>query len=201
MEPFNIACHECDLIQRVEAVPIGRAARCRRCGCVLIRRKPDSLQRPLAFTLAALFFFIMANINPIMVLNIEGQVQAATLIAGTRTLYQEGMWLLALVVLVTSIVAPMAQISGMLYVLLPLSFNLRPPIGVKVFRWIRQVQPWGMMEVFLLGILISVVKLAKMAEIIPGMALYSIGALIFVLAASTASLDPHQIWERVGVNK
>jgi paraquat-inducible protein A len=55
-----------------------------------------------------------------------------------------------------------------------------------------------MMEVFLLGTLISVVKLAKMAEIVPGLALYSLGALIFIVAASTASLDSHDIWERIG---
>jgi paraquat-inducible protein A len=53
-----------------------------------------------------------------------------------------------------------------------------------------------MMEVFMVGILVSVVKLAKMATIIPGVSLYSFLALIFVLAAMSVSLDDHLIWEK-----
>jgi paraquat-inducible protein A len=48
--------------------------------------------------------------------------------------------------------------------------------------------------VFMLGILVSVVKLAKMAQIIPGIASFCFMALIFVLAACLASLDPHEVW-------
>jgi paraquat-inducible protein A len=149
-------------------------------------------------TLAALFLFIMVNVNPIMVLNIEGQPQAATLFSGAQELHRQGMWLLALVVLVTSIVVPLAQISGMLYVLLPLNLSFKAPKAAAVFRWVRLLQPWGMMEVFLLGILISIVKLAEMADIMPGVALYSLGVLIFITAAAATSLDPHQIWEKMG---
>jgi len=66
------------------------------------------------------------------------------------------------------------------------------------FRYLRKLQPWGMMEVFMLGILVSIVKLAKMAVIIPGTSLYAFAALIFVLAGAISSLDPHLIWDRVG---
>ena len=48
----------------------------------------------------------------------------------------------------------------------------------------------------MLGILVSVVKLAKMAKIVPGIAIFSFFALIVVLAAATVSLDPHKIWDR-----
>jgi paraquat-inducible protein A len=54
-----------------------------------------------------------------------------------------------------------------------------------------------MMEVFMLGILVAIVKLSKMATIIPGTALYAFMILIFVLAASAASLDPHIVWNRL----
>ena len=66
----------------------------------------------------------------------------------------------------------------------------------RVLRFVRHLQPWNMMEVFMLGILVSVVKLAKMAKIIPGVALFSFLALIFVMAAMSASLDSHLIWEK-----
>jgi paraquat-inducible protein A len=62
---------------------------------------------------------------------------------------------------------------------------------------LRILQPWGMMEVFMLGILVSVVKLMKMATIVPGISLYCFAVLIFILAGSMACLDPRIIWERL----
>jgi paraquat-inducible protein A len=85
----------------------------------------------------------------------------------------------------------------MLYVLLPLKFNRRPWNLALSFRMVRRFEPWGMMEVFMVGILVAFVKLSKMASIIPGIALYAFMVLIFVLAASAASLDPHIVWDRM----
>ncbi len=63
-----------------------------------------------------------------------------------------------------------------------------------IFRLVRKFQPWSMMEVFMLAILVSIVKLAGMAQIIPGLSLYALLALIFVLAAIAAGIDPHLLW-------
>jgi paraquat-inducible protein A len=111
-------------------------------------------------------------------------------------LYDQGMWIVAAVVFFTSILVPLLQLTGMLYVILPLKFNRRPWALPFFFRVIRGFKPWGMMEVFMVGILVSFVKLAKMATLIPGTALYAFLVLIFVLAASAASLDPHIVWTR-----
>ncbi len=102
-----------------------------------------------------------------------------------------------MLVFLTSILFPFLQLAGALYVLLPLKFNRLPWMVALVFRFIRGLQPWGMMEVFMVGILVSIVKLGKMASVVPGLAVYSFAILIFVLAAVAASLDPHIVWERL----
>ncbi|MCK4485435.1 MAG: paraquat-inducible protein A [Desulfobacterales bacterium] len=191
-----IACHECDLLHRVKPLTHGSVAQCMRCGAVLYRQKKDSLNRTLSLTIAGLILFVVANTHPFLALKSGGLVQQTTLITGIKELYAQGMEALALLVLFTSILAPLVHLVGMLYVLLPLKFNRLPRNLPGVFRLVQSLQPWSMMEVFMLGILVSVVKLAKMGEIVPGMALYSFLVLIFVLAASTASLDPHLIWKR-----
>jgi paraquat-inducible protein A len=84
----------------------------------------------------------------------------------------------------------------MIYVLLPLTVNRQAPMSMRVFRWVRTLQPWSMLEVFLMGILVSIVKLAKMAKIVPGVAVFAFLALILVMAASATTLDPHVVWER-----
>jgi paraquat-inducible protein A len=94
-------------------------------------------------------------------------------------------------------VVPLVQLLLLVYVLLPLKFNRIPWKLATVFRFQQSLGPWGMMEVFMLGILVSVVKLAGMADIVPGLALWSFALLIFVLAGAAAALDPEIIWEQV----
>jgi len=195
MDPM-IACHECDLIHRVKPLPKKGIANCIRCGSVLYRHKPNSLERTLALSMAGLVLFVLANTYPFLALKMGSQTHETNLITGIKVLYSQGMQGLAIVVLLTTILAPLAQLLGMMYLLLPLRHNRVPPQFGPIFRFVRGLQPWSMMEVFMLGILVSVVKLAKMAQIIPGVAIFSFFALIVVLAAATVSLDPHEIWQR-----
>ena len=192
-----IACHECDLLHQRRPLPPDGTAKCVRCGAVLYRRKRNSLDRVLALTTAGLILFAVANLYPFLTFRLEAQIQETTLITGIIELYHQGMWIVAGVVLLTSIVMPLLELTGMLYVLLPLKFNRRPWNLALSFRMVRRFEPWGMMEVFMVGILVAFVKLSKMASIIPGIALYAFMVLIFVLAASAASLDPHIVWDRM----
>ena len=191
-----IACHECDLIHRVKSLPAQGVANCTRCGSVLYRHKPNSIDRTLALSMAGLVLFVLAISFPFLALKMESQHHQTSLITGIKVLYNQGMQGLAVVVLLTTILAPLAQLLGMFYLLLPLRHNRIPPQFAPIFRFVRGLQPWSMMEVFMLGILVSVVKLAKMAQILPGVAIFSFLALIVVLAAATVSLDPHEIWHR-----
>jgi paraquat-inducible protein A len=192
-----IACHECDLLHRVEPLPEGSTARCTRCGAVLYQQKRNSLDRSLALVIAGLILFVLANVFPLLAFKLQGQVKEATLITGVRDLYAQGWGEVGLVVFINSVLVPFIYLLGMLYILLPLKLNRVPKHLAKVFRFVRSLQPWGMMEVFMLGILVSVVKLMKMATIVPGISLYCFAVLIFILAGSMAALDPRIIWERL----
>jgi paraquat-inducible protein A len=191
-----LACHECDLLHRIPEVPEGGVAACRRCGAILLKRKRNSIERTLALSIAGLTLFAVANGFPFLAFEIQGHVQQATLLTGIRELYAQGLAGLAGLVFLTTVLAPFIQLLGFLYVFLPLKADRQFPGMFRVFRFLHRIQPWSMMEVFMLGILVSIVKLAKMAQIVPGVAVYSFMALIFVLAACTASVDPHLVWER-----
>ena len=200
MDSF-IACHDCDLIHRINPLPAKGTANCIRCGAVLYKHKPDSLDRTLAFAIAGLILFILANSFPFLGLRIGAQIRETTLITGIYELYVQGMQVIAILVLVTTVLVPFTQMMCLFYILLPLKFGRLPKRLPRVFRFLQSIQPWSMMEVFMVGILVSVVKLAKMAKIIPGISLYSFLALIFVLTAMTVSLDAHLIWQKWDENR
>jgi len=91
----------------------------------------------------------------------------------------------------------LSAIAILIYVLLPLHWRRVPWRMESAFRLLRRVEPWSMMEVFMIGILVAIVKLMGMAQIVPGLALWAFVLLFLLISGAVASLDPHAIWERV----
>jgi paraquat-inducible protein A len=198
MDPHVLlACHECDLLQRETPIPSGGKACCRRCGALLYRRTRDSLDRTLAFTLGAAVLMIVANLFPIVALDAQGNHTSTTLFGSVRTLYDDEMRSVAALVFATTILLPALDIAAMLYMLMPLKLGWVPKGLPAMFRLVQMVRPWGMVEVFMLGTLVSLAKLGHLAHVLPGIALWSFGALMFLVAAAAASFDADELWSRV----
>ncbi len=193
-----VLCHDCDLPNRLGAVPPGGAARCPRCSGLLYRHIPNSVDRTLAFASAGMVLFVVANAFPFLAMDMRGNVTQTTLATGVVALFEGGRPIVGALVLLTTILAPFLQLLTLLYVLLPLRLGTRLPADVAVFRALHRIEAWSMMEVFMIGILVSLVKLAGMAQIVPGIALAAFVALIPTVAAATSSLDSHLVWERIG---
>lgn len=191
-----IACHECDLLQRGAAVAPGAALRCARCGATLERRPRRGFDRSLPLFVAAAILLVMANAFPIVTLQLQGDETDATLLRAARVMFNEERPDVALLVLVTGVLAPAAQIGAALYILGGLRMRRVPRGFAAAFRLFRQSAPWAMVEVFALGVLVSMVKLAHVATIVPGVALWSFGALMAVLAAAVNAVDSREVWAR-----
>jgi paraquat-inducible protein A len=194
-----IACQDCDLLHRQRMLRDGQRAMCSRCGAVLYRRTRNSLDHTLVFSLTALIFFLIANTFPFMTFKLEGRVQESILLTGVKELLVQDMWIVALLVLIVSMVIPFLKILGMLYVLVPLKMNRRPWHAARIFRLVESLNPWAMVDVYMLGVIVAMVKLADFATIVPGTALYSFAALLISMAAAGAALDPRDVWERLDV--
>ncbi len=194
-----IACHECDLLQQRIQLPVKTKAECVRCGAVLYRDIPDSINRTIALSISGLVLFICANIFPFLAFEVSGQSVQATLLSGAIALYKQGMWAVAGLVIFTCVVAPLLQLLLMLYIFVPLKFDRLPRFSILAFRFLREMQGWNMIEVFMVGILVALVKLAKMAVIVPGLALWSFLGLIIVLTAAMLAIDPEIVWEKVEI--
>jgi paraquat-inducible protein A len=190
-------CHECDLLNRVPVLPPNGCARCGRCGHVLFRNPANCVEKTLALTASSLILWIVANVFPFLSFGLPGSMLETNLVTGVVSLYEQGQFIIAVVVVTTSIAAPALQIGGLLYILAPLNRGLRLPGARTVMHWLGHIRPWSMMEVFLIGILVSMVKLGGMAEIVPGVALWAFCCLIVVLSWALSTLEPHIIWDEL----
>ncbi len=191
-----LACPECDLLQRGILLSRGGSARCRRCGALLYRNIPCSLDRIMAFLLAAAVLFLIANTNPIVALEAQGIRNTTTMFGAVLALLNQDMPAVALLVFFTAILAPAVEIAGMLYLLFPLKLGRLPRGFTLIFRIVQVIRRWNMVEVFMLALIVSLVKLSMFADVVPALALWSYAALTLLTAAAWASFDPHEIWER-----
>lgn len=192
-----VGCHECDAVLPEPEVPDGGSAICGRCGATLFRRTRQTVEITIALTVAAAILFIVANSFPFLSFEMQGQVTRTTLSSGSQALWEQGRRGVAMLVFFTTVIAPMLQISLMLYVIGPLWLGWRAPGSIRAFRAVEFFRPWGMMEVFLIGIFVAGVKLADMADIVPGLALWAFILLIPILAGASAFLDPEIVWRRI----
>jgi len=188
-----IGCPHCDLLQRLPELAPGASARCPRCDVELWRCREDSLNRTLALTLAAAVLYVVANSVPMLGLTVAGHNAFTTVFGGALQLWRDDEKLVAGLVLFAAVIAPALQVGFMLAIMLG-AHRVRPPRWVgTLLRYHPATRTWSMIE----GVLVALIKIAELATVIPGLALFALGALVFVLAGIQASFDRREVWARV----
>jgi paraquat-inducible protein A len=190
-----IVCHACDLAQRIDRIAVSARVRCVRCGAELYRTNGRSLDTAIALAAAALMLFVLANAYPLVALKVGGTTRVATLVGAALGLYDQGYGTVAVLVLFTAFLVPLAQILAFLYVLVPLRRGRRVQGQDAAFRMLTAVRPWGMPEVFMLGAVVALVKLSSQAQVMPQLSLIAYGLLMLTLAALASATPTEQYWQ------
>jgi paraquat-inducible protein A len=192
--PEAIVCESCDAVCERRALARREVSHCPRCGAELDRDTSDQKRHVLPLAIASLFMFAVANLFPIVEIELRGLRNQTTLAGAVMALATEGRSLVALLVLATTIVFPLLQLLILVWLLVPLQKARRPAGFTFLVNCIQVLRPWGMIEVFLLGVLVALVKLSGIATVIPGPALWAFGVLTILLTA-VLSFDPRGFWE------
>jgi len=196
------ACHECDLLQVLPDPHHGlMRVQCSRCGAELHQHHAQEHEKPLALMLAVTILFILANSFPIIGIESAGLEQSATILGAGESLWKEHMKLVAGLVLFTTLIAPGLEILALTTILACLQFRWRPPGLRTLMRIAVRSRPWSMVEVFVMGVLVSVVKLSHLATIYTGIALWSYGILILLFAGAMSMLNPQALWGEIRPNE
>ncbi|MDB6153356.1 MAG: paraquat-inducible protein [Chthoniobacteraceae bacterium] len=192
-----IACHDCDTLFEMPDLAVGQSVICPHCAARLQTFRPNSLHRSAALAVSAASFFFVANFFPFIELKAGGQSTRIILAQSVSALQAHGSPWLALAVAVFILGAPTISICGILYVLLPLLRGRTLPGAIHVCRWVYGSDPWNMIEVFLLGVLVSLMKLGDIATVTLGISFWGFAGLIICLTASLAAIDRHELWHRL----
>jgi paraquat-inducible protein A len=184
-----VSCPVCGLTQTAGALPAGTAACCARCDSVLLRAGAGSGQAAFCFALGALLLFVPAYLWPVLEITTFGRVHGYTVLSGAEALWQSSMWPLAIPVVLASVVLP----AGLILVLLALSGARQVGVDAAALRTLRQLcdflRAWAIVDVYLLAIFITVVKLAQLTDAAPALGAALLFAMVVCLTLALRSLD------------
>ncbi|EGD02094.1 paraquat-inducible protein A [Burkholderia sp. TJI49] len=169
-------------------------ARCPRCDALLYRNSAAQIERICALALAALITFVIAQAFPILEMDVNGNRVQTTLIGAIDSLWHQDMAIVGVMVFCSTVLFPLVEMAALLYLLLPMRRGVVPPGFNAVLRAIQLVRPWGMIEVFMLGILVTIVKMVSLARVVPEAALFAFGALTLMIAV-VLMFDPRTLWD------
>ena len=193
------ACHFCDTLHQAFPVAEGSSARCVRCGALLYQNRPASLARASAFSLAALLLMVLVHVFPFLTMDAASMRRDLTLVGAANALIGEDAPLLGSSIILFTIVTPLVLAGGMIYVCLPLMFGRLAFGAFGVAKWMYRCEPWNMVEVFLLGVLVSLLKLAKVADVHFGIGFWAFAGVMLCMAAAVAGIDREELWDRLEV--
>jgi paraquat-inducible protein A len=190
-----VACETCGLVQEVGEVPKGCVIKCARCNFQIFHRRVDSRIRTLTLSIAAAILYFPANLYPIVTAEYQGHYTETTVYQGIKALWQHGQYFISALVFCTSMFTPLLKIIGLIFITLTLDWTSWKKARTWVYRAIRIIDPWNMLEVFLLAIGVSMVEMGNVATVHPGRGVFSFAGVVVLTLLATYSFDPRLLWD------
>lgn len=192
----KIACLYCDLLVETKSINKGQAAICPRCKELLYHDK-KSLSLSLSLLLTALILYLPSILLPFLQMQTTGQVQEISLWSSLFEIASGSSFLLAATVFILVLLLPLVKFLGLLLIILPLSTGRLPLVGIRATRLILSIARWSMAEVYLIGAIVSIVKLEAIADIGFLGGFYVFALLIIVDAMISFTLPTKRIWQNI----
>jgi paraquat-inducible protein A len=190
-----ILCEACGLL--VRPAHANEPGYCPRCDAELEFRRHDSIQRTWALIIGAAICYLPANILPIMIYGGLAGAEEDTIISGVILLYKTGSWHLALIVLIASVMIPLAKLAALAYLLITVQ---RGSIQsnrerARLYRLVEIVGRWSMLDVFVATFIVALIQFGPLMAILPGAGVTFFGAVVVLTMLAAESFDPRLIWD------
>ena len=190
-----LICTECHELNNQE--PDAEEQSCTRCGALIHARRPNSLTRTWALLITAAILYIPANLLPIMTVNSLGQGDPSTIMSGVIQLVQHGMFPIAAVVFIASILVPTFKLIGI--GLLLFSVQRHQPLSAQqriiMYRFIEFIGRWSMLDIFVIAILVAVVNFGRLASVEANLGAAAFASVVILTMLAAVTFDPRLIWD------
>ncbi|MCF7971325.1 MAG: paraquat-inducible protein A [Methylococcaceae bacterium] len=187
-------CHECDLLMIGTKVQEGYVSQCPRCGHILEHPTRLSIRNNFVCVFAGLIFYFPAVLFPVLQLTMLGSTESLSIFSCVQALLSAGNWSVGLVLFVSLMLVPLAQMMLIIFVTTRFYYQVKSHYLAVCFKWYGYLNTWGMLDIFMLSIIVASIKLHEDAELEPGLGLYSLIALLLTNALQTQLLNKKLVW-------
>lgn len=196
-----LACPDCDLLLEDLPVVPGEKLCCPRCGEILKAPRTDSVNRTLALALTGLLLFPYAIFMPIMTLDTMGLKNSGNIFDEVITTWVSGYWFIAIILALTTILFPLTKLVLLFLITLNLKLKRYHSSLRLLMRGYIHLDEWGMLEVFMIGILVTIVKMHHMAHIHYDVGLFCFVGLLVAALGSSMMMDKDKFWRLIEQGK
>ena len=193
-----IACEHCDTLHRHEVIALDEEAHCMRCGVKLYRNQSERLSVLLPLVVTGIIVYVVANIFPIAEMDGGGTRHATTLWGAIEALYGYGMLFAAVLVGLTTVLFPLMYMSVLTPLLIARLRGRPHPAAALALRAAAMIRPWAMIEIFMLGTIVALIKVAHMVSLEADAGLWGFAALTVFLTVAL-SIDLRPFWREIGL--
>lgn len=198
----HLSCPQCHQVVVIPKLENRQSALCPRCGYTLLVERKQQTEKLLAFSISAWVFLILSLPFNFLSFRINGQSHNLNLPSGIAELIAQDAMSLALISGLATIGLPGLMLLCLIILSTCRLRNVKPVFIHRVHRWADRLIPWSMAEIFLVGTLVSLIKVTDMADVTIGMSFLSfIGFTIFHIAALVHyQTHDYAIWLKPSVN-
>jgi len=189
-----VICHKCHTLHKEVPIKDGAKACCKECGTVLYRYDSKLIEHGLALSLTALIFFFLANLFPLVKIEILGHSQYITLTRTFMSLFENGFYIVGLMCIFLIFIFPLMIISIYLVLFLLLKFRANPALVKDLLVLLSHIKPWNMTEIFLISIFVALVKLIGYAQIHMGTSFWALVAFVLIDIYLGRNIHIAEIW-------
>ncbi len=190
-----IACRGCDLLHHRQQLASGQLARCARCGDIVQTRKPNTVNRTLPVVIAGIILLLVSLSLPLISLSRSGFESNITVLTAVGALWSGSMPMLGILTLALIVLLPLTRFVLLGWVLWRLRFNRKTGQYTRTaFRWAVLIEPWAMADIFMLGIVVSLVKISALAYLQIELAFWSLLTLVALSMIINILLCRDTVW-------
>ena len=191
---IQLACPHCDQLVTIPTLSHGEYAYCSNCKTLLSRHIDTREQKVLALSISSLILLFSGLLYPFIAFSNQGLTQSITLLDAAKILLQQNNLFVAALIDITIIALPCIVLSA--FTLLHSHFfNILPEKIIKILlKLIHYLKPWVMSEIFLVGVLISMIKIMAIADITFGLSFFSFSGFVVCYALTLYYFDSHTLW-------
>ncbi len=193
----SVGCPECDLLGELGSLNPGERAVCARCGCVLSVCFEDPYDRAWSYSTSALIVLAIAFSFPFLSITAAGVTNSMTLVETVLYLAQYGAHIIAVLVSVFVIIVPLVMLIFMVVLATALRLDRFHTLLIPPTRWLFHLNGWSMVEVFAIGVIVSLVKLAAMAKVTLGPSFWAYLAFTVLFLFAFAAMDRLSVWRDI----